>query len=217
MFSLLTYLSMNGIMGVLRIMNVFIKKIIHGRKENMPSPERRKEIEQNVNNIISSYGLGMPGFDLTKFLIKQYDFRIGVQNFDKNTTGVLLVDDDNLIPGTNTHKFISVNKDLGVDDSYVYNLKKRFIIAHEFAHYELHKENHVQFAHRDTDKKDTPQEREADYFARCLLMPENLVSGVLNVDGIKEQSLCDKANIISRLFAVTTNKAKIRIDELGLA
>lgn len=48
-------------------------------------------------------------------------------------------------------------------------------------------------------------------------MPENLVSGVLNVDGIKEQSLCDKANIISRLFAVTTNKAKIRIDELGLA
>lgn len=46
MFSLLTYLSMNGIMGVLKIMNVFIKKIIHGRKENMQVQKEEKKLNK---------------------------------------------------------------------------------------------------------------------------------------------------------------------------
>lgn len=160
--------------------------------------------------------LAVPGFDLTRFLTKEYDFKIGAQALDENTTGILLVDDDRYIPDTDTHRLISVNRNLGVEDEYVYNLKRRFIVAHEFAHFILHKNRHTQFAHRDTDKKDTPEEREADYFARCLLMPRKLLCDVLDVDGIKEQSLCDKANIISRLFSVTLTKAKIRIEELGL-
>lgn len=183
----------------------------------MPDLTRRQEIESLVNKFIDENELNTPGFDLIKFLTQKYDFAIGVQPFDKNTTGVLLVDDDEFIPNTNTHKLISINRDLGVVDDYIYNLKKRFIVAHEFAHYKLHKKDHVQFAHRDTDKKDTPEEREADYFARCLLMPQKLISNVLDVDGIKDQTLCDKADIVSRLFAVTRNKAKIRIAELGLA
>lgn len=128
-----------------------------------------------------------------------------------------MVNNDDVIPNTDAHRLISVNRDLGVDDEYIYNLKKRFIIAHEFAHFMLHKNEHTQFAHRDTDKKNSPEEREADYFARCLLMPRELVSKILSVDNIKEQSLCDKASIISRLFVVTITKAKARIEELGLA
>lgn len=183
----------------------------------MPDSIRRQEIENVVNDIIVQNNLGAPGFDLTKFLTKQCDFKIGAQDLDKNTTGILLVDDDEYIPDTETHRLISVNRDLGVDDEYIYNLKKRFIVAHEYAHFVLHKNEHTQFAHRDTDKKNTPEEREADYFARCLLMPRKLVSDVLEVDGIKEQTLCDKANMISRLFSVTLTKAKTRIEELGLA
>ena len=182
----------------------------------MPNTERRQEIEKIVDEIIVKNSLAVPGFDLTRFLTKEYDFKIGAQALDENTTGILLVDDDRYIPDTDTHRLISVNRDLGVEDEYVYNLKRRFIVAHEFAHFILHKNEHTQFAHRDTDKKDTPEEREADYFARCLLMPRKLLCDVLDVDGIKEQSLCDKANIISRLFSVTLNKAKIRIEELGL-
>ncbi len=183
----------------------------------MPDSARRQEIESVVNEVITQNDLGAPGFDLTKFLTKEYDFKIGAQDLDKNTTGILLVDDDEFIPDTDTHRLISVNRDLGVDDEYIYNLKKRFIVAHEFAHFVLHKNEHTQFAHRDTDKKNTPEEREADYFARCLLMPRKLVSDILDVEGIKEQSLCDKASMISRLFSVTLTKAKTRIEELGLA
>lgn len=183
----------------------------------MPTLERRQEIETFVNEFIDENKLNTPGFDLIKFLTQKYDFKIGAQNLEKNTTGILLVNDDDVIPNTDTHMLISVNRDLGVDDEYIYNLKKRFIIAHEFAHFMLHKNEHTQFAHRDTDKKNSPEEREADYFARCLLMPRELVSKILNVDNIKEQSLCDKASIISRLFVVTITKAKARIEELGLA
>lgn len=198
-------------------MGLFRKYKIHRSKRYMPDSIRRQEIENVVNDIIVQNYLGAPGFDLTKFLTKQCDFKIGAQDLDKNTTGILLVDDDEYIPDTETHRLISVNRDLGVDDEYIYNLKKRFIVAHEYAHFVLHKNEHTQFAHRDTDKKNTPEEREADYFARCLLMPRKLVSDVLEVDGIKEQTLCDKANMISRLFSVTLTKAKTRIEELGLA
>lgn len=183
----------------------------------MPDLARRQEIEHIVNTLIEENNLGVPSFDLTKFLITKYSFRVGAQDFDTNTTGILLIDDDNYIPGTDTHRLISVNRDLGVNDEYVYYLKKRFIVAHEFAHFILHKNEYVQFAHRDIDKKDSPEEREADYFARCLLMPQKLISNVLDVEGIKEQCLCEKAKMISRLFSVTTNKAKKRIEELGLA
>lgn len=183
----------------------------------MPNLNRKQEIEKIVDNIILSENLLVPGFDLTKFLTEKYGFIIGVQPLDKNTTGVLLVDDNDYILNTQAHRLISVNMNLGVSDEYVYNLKKRFIIAHEFAHYILHKQNAVQFAHRDTDKKETSDEKEADYFARCLLMPKKLVESVLRVEGIQEQSLCDKASIVSRLFSVTITKAKLRITELGLA
>lgn len=189
----------------------------HRGKKRMPKLERRKQIESIVNNIIKEHKLAAPGFDLTKFLIREYDFKIGAQTLDKNTTGILIVDDDKYISNTDTNRLISVNRDLGVNDAYVYNLKKRFIIAHEFAHFILHKNNHVQYAHRDTDKKDSAEEREADYFARCLLMPKVVVLDVLQIEGVKEQSLCDKADIVSRLFSVTRSKAKERIEELGLA
>ena len=36
--------------------------------------ERKNEIEVVAENIINEYNLGVPGFDLTKFLISKYDF-----------------------------------------------------------------------------------------------------------------------------------------------
>lgn len=183
----------------------------------MPSQKRRQEIEKIVDKITCSDNLFIPGFDLTKFLTEKYGFVIGVQPLDKNTTGILIVDDDNYILNTQSHKLISVNTNLGASDEYIYNLKKRFIIAHEFAHYMLHKKDNTQFAHRDSDKKENLEEKEADYFARCLLMPRKLIEDALNVGNINEQNLCTKASVISRLFAVTIKKAKMRIEELGLA
>lgn len=183
----------------------------------MPSLERKQKIEEIVSNIIIENSINHSLFDITKFLMSKYNFKIGVQDFEKSTTGMLLVDDDAYIPNTDTNRLIVVNRDLGVEDEYIYNLKKRFIIAHEFAHFVLHKKDHTQFAHRNTDKKDSADEKEAEYFARCLLMPKDLISNLLSVEGVKEQDLCAKANMVSRLFSVTLTKAKQRIEELELA
>lgn len=182
----------------------------------MPDLEREQEIEFIVNKFIKENGLNVPGFDLTKFLTQKYDFVIGSQNFNKNITGVLLVDEDKYIPHVDAHRLISINHDLGVDDEYIYNRKKRFIIAHEFAYFILNKDQNSQFAHKNVDKKNTPKEREAEYFARCLLMPRKLMFDILNINGIKEQTSCEKSVIVSRLFFVPQDKAKMRIEELGL-
>lgn len=183
----------------------------------MLSNIRKDEIESTVSNIITENAINYSMFDITKFLTNTYKFKIGVQDLEKNTTGMLLVDDDKYIPNTDTNRLIVVNRDLDVEDEYIYNLKKRFIIAHEFAHFILHKNDNVQFAHRDNDKRGTLTEEEADYFARCLLMPKNLVTDWLSINEMKGQDLSAKANIISRLFSVTLTKAKDRIKELGLA
>ncbi len=183
----------------------------------MPSLERKKFIEETVSKITNENGIDYSLFDITKFLITKYNFRIGVQDLDKNTTGMLLVDDDAYIPNADTHRLIVVNRDLNVDDEYTYNLKKRFIIAHEFAHFILHKKDHTQFAHRNTDKKDSNDEKEAEFFARSLLMPKDLVIGVLSIGAVSTLDSSAKANIISRLFSVTHKKAKQRMDDLELS
>ena len=50
---------------------------------------------------------------------------------------------------------------------------KRFIIAHELAHYFLHYTPNTEiFMRRDDIKGKTDEEQDADYFAACLLMPK---------------------------------------------
>ena len=80
----------------------------------MPSDERKKTIEQKVNSIISQYKIGEAGFDITKFLINCEGFEIGLQYMDDDTTGMLIVDDNNYLPNTNTHRLIIINETLKI-------------------------------------------------------------------------------------------------------
>jgi Zn-dependent peptidase ImmA (M78 family) len=64
-----------------------------------------------------------------------------------------------------------------VNSNITYEGKKRFVIAHELGHYEMHRD-HIQM-HHDTDAtleyfKNGNQETEANEFASELLMPEEL-------------------------------------------
>ena len=182
--------------------------IINEREKNMA----KNDIEKKVDNIISMYSLGIPGFDLAHFLTDKMGFQIGLQNMEDNTTGILLINDEDFIPNTQTHKLIAINAML--QRSPDFRQRKRFITAHEYAHYILHKPaGHLQYAHRDTDKKDTAQEREADFFARCLLMPRNLVNEFLSMGSMKNLSLDEKAMLIARVFNVTFKKAYQRLKE----
>lgn len=179
--------------------------------------ERKKEINEKVDSLMLEKQMTEPGFDLIakltdpKTFSDRRPFQIVTQTLDEDTTGILLVDDNNNIPNTNTHKLIAINTLL--QSSQDYRKRRRFIIAHEYGHYILHKQNDTQYAHRDTRNKNDIIEQEADYFARCLLMPEKFINQVLKLNFAQNLDLEGKADLISRLFNVTKKKAYQRLDE----
>lgn len=178
----------------------------------LPSAARREQIEKIVNKIVIDNEL-IPAFDLVKFLTERENFQIGLQPMEKNTMGVLLIDDNQFVSGTKTHKLIAINSELANEENFA--KRRRFIIAHEYAHSVLHKkQGEVQYAHRDTDKRDKPIEKEADFFARCLLMPKMMITQFLNIDVVKNMNFDEKVLLISRLFAVTPKKAIERLIEV---
>lgn len=146
------------------------------------SEERLQEIENLVNGILTKNNL-IPRFDLTQFLI-QCGYQLVQQELDDDTTGMLFIDDNNFIPGTCSHKLIVINSNLQKEENFMQ--RRRYIAAHEFAHELLHKKENTQYAHRDYSKKETIEEQEADYFARCLLMPKNYIEEILSLKIFKE-------------------------------
>lgn len=178
----------------------------------MPTAERKAEIVKVVDDIVlKNKELSSPAFDIVKYLKEKEDFAIASKPMVDDTTGMLFVDDDEFISDTDTHKLIVINSLLKEQSNFIQ--RRRFIIAHEFAHYILHKKDTKQYAHRDTSKKDTQEEKEADFFARCFLMPKDIIDVLLNIDFVKESSHEAKVALISRIFNVTKKKAKQRLEE----
>lgn len=174
--------------------------------------DRQNEIESIVDRIIEENGIDIPGFDLVSFLKEKKGFIIGIKAMDDDTTGILAINDDKCIVGDGNHKVIAVNSRLRYEPDFFQ--RRRYIIAHEYAHSELHKQSNSLYAHRDTSKKNTVVEKEADFFARCLLMPRKLIYEALNVEYAKDMKKDEKISLVSRTFNVTEKKAKIRYEEL---
>ncbi len=96
--------------------------------------------------------------------------------------------------------------------------RRRFTIAHELAHYILHKKSETLYAHRDAGQNGG-QEQEANIFASNLLMPEDLVRSALkqqqNEAGRKPFDF-EKVEYISGQFAVSRSAAQVRLEQLHL-
>lgn len=117
--------------------------------------------------------------------------------------------------------FMSVSKDrkkllIGVNDDRTIE-EKRFIVAHELAHYFLHYMNSDlkdAIMHREHIKGKSEDENDADYFAACILMPEQ--SFIRQFRKIKEKSR-DSSDIIDCLqmvFKTPRESIKRRIEEV---
>lgn len=98
--------------------------------------------------------------------------------------------------------------------------RQRFSIAHEIAHFILHKStiNDVKLLHRGiktSDNRDT--ETEADRLAGEVLMPEELVRNYLNTKNIANSDSLSSMFIkeIADYFKVSPIAATIRLRELG--
>lgn len=127
----------------------------------------------------------------------------------------LIVVDNKKWDKYDSDKFIVVN-------SYESATRRRFTIAHELAHFVLHKGENVLYAHRDmTDNRgdNAEIEREANYFAANILMPEKLV--INRVEEIRKNAVGSTpsfllAKLIADDFYVSESAAEVRLKQLGI-
>lgn len=201
------------------------KCYIRGTKEMLDITTKEKlDIEEKVGEILSSYefsslkGNNSLIVDIVQ-LVKGSQFDVQTSEMDINTTGCLFVNDLDTIMNTKKNRLIVVNKDFknNDNDENVVLKKSRFITAHEYGHFILHKKEGIPiYAHRDSDRRTDPEELEADYFARSILMPYELFKQY--VETIKLLNLYDDikdaALLLSNIFKVTKDKAYKRLNDL---
>lgn len=139
---------------------------------------------------------------------------LGLSVFERylpeNVSGFIVVQDENFMD-FDTNQLITVNR-------YDNSRRKRFTIAHELAHFVLHKGNDALYAHRDAGQHDRT-ETEANLFASVILMPEELVRDsidALGQDEWEELGSFLKPQYIASEFAVSYDAASIRLSQLGL-
>lgn len=199
---------------------IFIHLFYHERRisVNSLSPERKNQIEEKALQIRQKYKLGA-GFDLISFLTNCQGYEIQLQQIDDETTGLLFINDEEKVARSDSHNVIVINSNLTNDRFF--EQKRRFICAHEYGHAILHKGEAKIFARRDTSKKETIEELEAEYFAYCLLLSKKAIDQLMSddlkpsIEKIKTNLHMSTGEVIAMLFNVTPKKANARLHQLG--
>lgn len=144
---------------------------------------------------------------------KRAGFAVGNAMLDDDEDGFIIVQEGaKEILGIHTDKLIGVNSRRTVE-------WKRFIIAHELAHYALHYENerhNGMYAHREHIKGKSDEENDADFFAANLLMPREKFLNVFEDLKNKELEFDEIVLLLSDKFIVTSRMVERRIEELEL-
>jgi len=175
------------------------------------SKERMLEIEKIADKIlVKTKFKDKPFIDIVS-IVKKDGFTVQQTELEMNTTGCLLVND------YKKERLIVVNSYFkeSNDEKEVILKKSRFITAHEYGHYILHKhERKSIFAHRDTYHKTEIKELEADYFARCILMPiyKFFISYDFLMSEYKDSEYV--VTFLSDYFRVTRKKILARIEDI---
>lgn len=171
------------------------------RKEDIINKAKEFCIENNVND----YPVRIID------LCKAYGISVFEKYLPENVSGYIVIQSKEF-RDYNTNKVIVVN----LSDSAS---RRRFTIAHELAHFLLHKkEDETLFAHRDAGQNGGI-EHEANIFASNILMPEELVRKALNdidADNWGELFNSTKIDYIARCFAVSSSAAEVRLKQLKL-
>lgn len=142
---------------------------------------------------------------------------LGIKVFEtyieENISGLVVVDEKKW-EKYDSDKFILVN----LSESPA---RRRFTIAHELAHYVLHRDGQKLYAHRDMkagSENKAKIESEANYFAANILMPESEVKRCveewkMEVGKIPTFILTKK---IADTFVVSESAAGVRLRQLGI-
>jgi Zn-dependent peptidase ImmA (M78 family) len=157
---------------------------------------RRKQIEKQVNDLLTSNNITTAPVDIGK-IAKSLQLEIVKQDADDKISGMLVNDFGN------KKALIGVNRKHHIN-------RQRFTIAHEIGHFLLHHFQGVHFDGENTglqinfrdDKSASGEdlyEREANLFAAELLMPRTLLEA--DISKIKNLSLIDKDDLTLKSLA----------------
>lgn len=169
-----------------------------------------RQIEEIADDICTSFGVTEYPVKIVE-LCNKHRLDVYEEFLPESVSGLIVVQDQNF------HKFPSGRV-------IVTNLRdsakrRRFTIAHELAHYILHrKEDEPLYAHRDAGQSDQ-QEHEANVFASCILMPKYLVKNAaerLHEISWGYASDAELIRYIADEFAVSVDAARIRLSKLGM-
>jgi len=167
------------------------------------------DIERIVNNIIEKNNISETPVNIEK-ICQYYDIEIEPIDAEDNLSGFFLVNDKKI-------KMIGYNKNHSEN-------RKRFTIAHEFGHFQLHLQsdqkffidnNSKFFRNEKSSSGELKQEREANAFAAALLMPLPLLESEL-------EKISDTENIdsvitkLSSTFLVSEESMRYRLINLGV-
>lgn len=183
---------------------------------NKLSKEKMLFIESKTQSLLKDVDFEKSPYVDIVSLVKKDRFTVEPKDMDIDTTGCLLVNNDE----TNKERIIMVNtkfKNPDNEEDVVFK-KSRFITAHEYGHFILHKKDgYPIYAHRDTDYREDEIELEADYFARSLLMPLDKFKMYYNaINEIGNGDEVFTVAVLSRLFKVTKNKVKKRVEDITI-
>lgn len=164
----------------------------------------KKEIASKVSKLLKDFGY-KDGEDI-RIDICEY---ANSQNFQVGESKKLPFVEDG---------FISLKKYIIGVNSFRTIEEKRFIVAHELAHYFLHRErleNTIML--REHIKGKDEEENDADYFAACFLMPHNSFIKQYNLlklnNDLTDSDIIDKLQII---FQTPRESIKRRIEEVSV-
>ena len=167
------------------------------------------DIERIVNNIIEKNNISEAPVNIEK-ICQYYDIEVEPIDAEDNLSGFFLVNDKKI-------KMIGYNKNHSEN-------RKRFTIAHEFGHFQLHLQsdqkffidnNSKFFRNEKSSSGELKQEREANAFAAALLMPVPLLEREL--EKINDNEDIDSIVIfLSSRFLVSEESMRYRLINLGV-
>ena len=169
----------------------------------------KDEILTKAREFCQKHGIDSYPVNIVELCVQQ-----GISVFEKylpkDVSGFIVIQDENF-------------KDYKCNKLIVVNLldpasRRRFNIAHELAHYILHKKSDDSlFAHRDAGQNGGI-ETEANIFASNILMPRDVVESAISEVGSWWQNALldsDKIDYIAEKFAVSNAAAKVCLEQLN--
>jgi Zn-dependent peptidase ImmA (M78 family) len=165
----------------------------------------QREAEQEARKLLAEASVAGPPVDVDA-LARIAGAEVRRRPNSPDISGLLYRQDDDLIIGVNA------------DDSPA---RQRFTIAHEIGHLRLHKSgffvDRAYRASRENLPSDPDEERQANWFAAELLMPETMITTVAR-NVVDQRSVTDDALIgaLAERFNVSRQAMGFRLLNLGV-